>query len=756
MKIEETNVQAMTSEEFKTYEFRVDQKMAQIIFRDKLYSAEGKLRVIAQEYMANARDAHRAAGKSDTPIEVTLPTKLAPEFVVRDFGNGITPKVVQDIFVVYGASTKKGNNEQNGGYGIGAKCAFSYANAFSVTTIVDGLRYIYAASIDSNNMNQFTLMDTSPSTEQSGTEIRVPIRVADIVSLRSWVAEITQAWNPRPIPINQNVAYLDVAPIGSGERWQLYRGTNPFSYRGVVHGIYVTVDDIPYVVSAEQAAAIGKSTAELHKILAESNHTLVMNFKVGEVTIPPQRETIDLTDRTKDTITRHADTFIKLQTDSATAKVAAAVTVLDKVSVAFADTLDLLIARALGDIRQDLATYGSEFDPTTYGFRLHVSRFVRGTFRRWETKEHTTLRNVMRRSDESNRYGEHHWIAVDTCGKKLSEALVKQIAREHMSGYCNVTVLEIFDAKLFEDKLGVTPAKMADYSYITCVRKPASKAGKHTVRSGHLFIPVVKANYNSYSGATDVEVVNRKTEARGDWTGDIVFVKRSGNRYSIKDQLYSLEELGVMLLIAKRVSYGSFTSAEVHVWSDRLDEYCEPDSNTFIDDYIDTTIALALKLDTPALANLAYDGVVPFVRAPNWPLAPEYSGNMGNSTMLALRDSGYTSLFIKMVKLVCEAEHANPPTAFLATSWPGFNKLIGSELSKKVQAAAHYMEAVRVELLQVMYSTPLMPYLFNQAADRREAHGMRVNGAESDSVPWSSIVRDQLVSHSPINPLFKA
>jgi len=83
------------------------------------------LRTSIQEYMSNARDSHREAGVPHVPIQVVLPTPLDRSIRIRDFGMGISPDRMSNVFVKLGVSTKRINNSQTGGFGVGAKSAFS-------------------------------------------------------------------------------------------------------------------------------------------------------------------------------------------------------------------------------------------------------------------------------------------------------------------------------------------------------------------------------------------------------------------------------------------------------------------------------------------------------------------------------------------------------------------------------------------------------------------------------------------------------
>src|SRR5262245_34262870 len=73
-----------------------------------LYS-DPELAVI-REYSTNALDAHRDAG-NPLPIEVTLPTPLAPLFKVRDYGDGLDAEDIRNIYSRYGTSTKRDSND---------------------------------------------------------------------------------------------------------------------------------------------------------------------------------------------------------------------------------------------------------------------------------------------------------------------------------------------------------------------------------------------------------------------------------------------------------------------------------------------------------------------------------------------------------------------------------------------------------------------------------------------------------------------
>ena len=101
----ETNIEA------ETQDFGIgDPSVIIAMLRNNMYAH--KVRTLVQEYICNARDAMREVDKSNV-FEITVPTRLNPVFKVRDFGLGITPDRMTNVFVKYGASTKRGTNQSN-------------------------------------------------------------------------------------------------------------------------------------------------------------------------------------------------------------------------------------------------------------------------------------------------------------------------------------------------------------------------------------------------------------------------------------------------------------------------------------------------------------------------------------------------------------------------------------------------------------------------------------------------------------------
>lgn len=129
---------------------------------------------IIREYATNAYDSHVEAGV-ERPIEVTLPTALAPFFKVRDFGIGLSAEEIHTIYSKYGASTKRETNEQTGMLGLGCKSALTYIDQFTLIAIKDNIRSTVNIGRNENGSGSLTVVESTPTIESPGVEIIIPV-----------------------------------------------------------------------------------------------------------------------------------------------------------------------------------------------------------------------------------------------------------------------------------------------------------------------------------------------------------------------------------------------------------------------------------------------------------------------------------------------------------------------------------------------------------------------------------------------------
>ena len=274
------------------------------ILRSRLYS--NPIQVLVQEYISNARDANREA-QATRPIRIVAPTIIEPVLKIRDFGPGIDPQRMATIFSQYGNSSKRNDNNMLGGFGIGAKSAWAYTDAFTLITFVDGTAYHYVAHIAENKTGLLDLISETPTDETNGTEIHVAVKTGDVHLFEAAIRRAVTYWEPVEAPeiINRSFCVdanffarlhnVDVAPIQD-----LYRTYGE---------IKCVIDGIPYPLPAEM------EWQDDARDLRESYRAeILLRFMTGEIEISANREQITTSDANKTALKiRLADALLQIQ-----------------------------------------------------------------------------------------------------------------------------------------------------------------------------------------------------------------------------------------------------------------------------------------------------------------------------------------------------------------------------------------------------------------------------------------------------------
>lgn len=146
--------------------------MSNSVYQDKYGS-------IVREVVSNAIDANKESGSTNKVIvNITEKPALSDQvgyLTVQDFGPGISPERIENIFTQYFASTKRDTNEQIGGFGIGAKSPFAYTPVFEVITTVNGIKRTYLMEKSSAERTCTLISEVESDDTETGTTIRIPI-----------------------------------------------------------------------------------------------------------------------------------------------------------------------------------------------------------------------------------------------------------------------------------------------------------------------------------------------------------------------------------------------------------------------------------------------------------------------------------------------------------------------------------------------------------------------------------------------------
>jgi hypothetical protein len=294
MELNQTEIELEVVGAKTQYKFGIgDMGLVFELMRHKMYA--NAIGAVCREVSCNARDAHREVGTSDRPIEITLPTRFDPNFRIRDFGPGISPDRMENVFVNYASSTKRGDNVQTGGFGLGAKTPFAYSNRFNIVTVTGGMRRTYTAVIGEDRKGDVYLTTELPTTEPNGTEIIVPVEAKDFEAFRVNTHDATRHWSVKPVIQGALIDYRDVRKniVMCGNNWFVTKAQQ--GYYGD-RQIKVLVDEIEYPFDI---SVLGDTR---YSDMFDRSYIIYLTFGVGVLSLAASREQLDADDRTRNAI----------------------------------------------------------------------------------------------------------------------------------------------------------------------------------------------------------------------------------------------------------------------------------------------------------------------------------------------------------------------------------------------------------------------------------------------------------------------
>lgn len=257
--------------------------------------------------MFNAWDAHRMGNCQDRPIDLYLNDTSG--LIVRDYGPGIAPEEIGPIYCIYGNSTKRKDDNQTGGFGLGSKSPFSYTDSFTVTNHHNGKKFLYVVnrSVEENNGGPgMTPVINGIDTEESGLIVTVPLKsdndrhrayyyIKDILYLSGIKVNIHYAENKK-IEGVETIESESVAP-------------NEFVNQEDKSGLWAVYGGVRYEIKSEDRYQEEyKFLLKLSRILGAFH----IGFAPNTLTPLPSREGLNLSEQTVENIKSQLETLHEL------------------------------------------------------------------------------------------------------------------------------------------------------------------------------------------------------------------------------------------------------------------------------------------------------------------------------------------------------------------------------------------------------------------------------------------------------------
>ncbi len=201
MKLEFDNQTVEKSEGLQEYVGQLPKDAAGVrliidLLSKRLYS--DKLAASCREILTNAWDANIEAGNADNPVDIVCPTEEEPYLTIRDYGLGMSPERIVDVYINLGVSTKRENNNEHGGFGIGSISPFTITSQIEVTTYHGGVKYSWVVYKNEDGLLAATLLHKEDSTEPSGTKIKFSIPLDLIKKVSHYIYALTMFADVKP------------------------------------------------------------------------------------------------------------------------------------------------------------------------------------------------------------------------------------------------------------------------------------------------------------------------------------------------------------------------------------------------------------------------------------------------------------------------------------------------------------------------------------------------------------------------------
>lgn len=254
---------------------------------------------MVRETICNAWDAHIDSGRTDRPLTITIDDE---KLVIRDYGKGIPKAMIGPIYGVYGASTKKNDGRQTGGFGLGCKSPFAYTDHFEVISYCEGEKTIYNMSKSSaEKMGKPSIVPiASFPTEESGIQVTIPVK-QEHGAKRTLQEYINRVIYNGDILATVNGRQFGTIMLNQAEHgFVLLTSNNPWRHQFDDSSIFVRYGNVIYPVEIHQE--IDGLYRKANAMAKKFSCRLVMQAPADSISITPSRESLTMSDLTISTL----------------------------------------------------------------------------------------------------------------------------------------------------------------------------------------------------------------------------------------------------------------------------------------------------------------------------------------------------------------------------------------------------------------------------------------------------------------------
>ena len=268
------------------FTIKTNAKMFEML-SSKIYT--DKILAPIRELSCNAYDAQVEAGKADIPIIIHMPDYKNPIFAVTDCGLGMSVEQVMKQYTTYGESGKEDSNDYIGCLGLGSKSPLCYTDQFFIETTKDGQTNKFICYYE-NGVPMIQHTDSENTGADSGTTVSFAVKNSDITAFFNKCSQFFKTFRPFPQFIGATFTEPEMSKIGP--MIKLDHGNN-------LQGINILCGNVLYRLISSSLTVTQQNKLEQYCYIYSP---MILEVPVGSVDISVSRESLELTDKTLDTI----------------------------------------------------------------------------------------------------------------------------------------------------------------------------------------------------------------------------------------------------------------------------------------------------------------------------------------------------------------------------------------------------------------------------------------------------------------------
>lgn len=264
---------------FDSIEAKIDTKSVGFMFEmlsKNLYS--NPIGSLIREITSNCFDSHIEAGVDDAVVIKRGRDEEGIFISFNDFGVGLSPERIKNVYMNYFSSTKRETDSLIGGFGLGSKSPLSYTEYFYINTVFDKKKFNYIFS-RGTEVPTLDLLNEEETEEKNGTEIRIYLKSdRDVYKFKDELK--------KQLCYFDNV-YFDGWDIDNDYviyESELFKYRNQDQYSDTMHIVFGKVS---YPIDWEEI--------EMERI----DVPVGIKFQIGELVVTPNRESLRYTDEVK-------------------------------------------------------------------------------------------------------------------------------------------------------------------------------------------------------------------------------------------------------------------------------------------------------------------------------------------------------------------------------------------------------------------------------------------------------------------------